>query len=206
MNIYFKQTDFGQFCLLENDLISNCMNEYGFWESHLYYFYSKFIKPTYTIVDGGANLGFHTVAFASLAYEGSVYSFEPQPLIYNILSTNILINGASDVVKQFRLGLSSSQGRLSMSPLQDQVFSPNCVNYGGRTLVDAEEGEEKVDLVAIDELTDLHKVDLIKLDVQLFELEAIQGGRCTIQNNQPIIFLENYPDQEKDQQVLQLLS
>ena len=205
MNIYFKQTDFGQFCLLENDLISNCINEYGFWESHLYYFYSKFIKPTYTIVDGGANLGFHTVAFASLAYEGSVYSFEPQPLIFNMLSTNVLLNGASDIVKQFRLGLSSSQGWLKMTPLSEQIFSPDCINYGGRGLTESEEGEESVKLTTIDSLEELHRLDLLKLDIQGSELEAVQGGERTIREYKPIILLENYIDQPKDQELLQLL-
>ena len=105
MNIYFKETQFGHFCLIENDLISNCINNYGYWENHLQYFYTQFIKPNDIIIDGGANIGFHSIQFAKLANQGKVYCFEPQPLIFNVLSTNILINGATDIVKQFRLGL-----------------------------------------------------------------------------------------------------
>jgi FkbM family methyltransferase len=202
MNVYFKQTDFGQFCLLENDLISNCINEYGFWESHLYYLYSNFIKPNYVILDGGANLGFRTVVFASLAYEGAVYSFEPQPLIFNILSTNVLLNGASNIVKQFRLGLSSSQGWLKMTPFSEQIFSQDCINYGGRGLTESEEGEESVKLTTIDSLEELHRLDLIKLDIQGSELEAVRGGERTIREYEPIILLENYVSRDnsyKDQ-------
>jgi FkbM family methyltransferase len=204
MNIYFEETNYGMFCLLEKDLISRCISNYGHWEQHLHYFYSNFIKPDSVILDGGANLGFHTVCFASLANKGTIYSFEPQPLIFNILSTNVLINGASDIVKQFRLGLGDKEKTLKMTPLKEQFFSEDCINYGGRGLTDLEEGEEEVLLTTIDNLN-LSKLDLIKLDVQGFELETIKGGEKTIKNNYPIFFLENYIDQEKDQEVLQLL-
>jgi FkbM family methyltransferase len=204
MNIYFKETNYGTFCLLEKDLISNCIANYGHWEQHLYAFYSNFIQPEYVILDGGANLGFHTICFAALANKGKVYSFEPQPLIFNLLSTNILLNGATDIVKQSRLGLGDKEEQLKMSPLKDQIFSGDCINYGGRALTNSEEGEEEVLLTTIDNLN-LPKLDLIKLDVQGFELETIKGGEKTIKNNYPIFFLENYIEQEKDQKVIELL-
>jgi FkbM family methyltransferase len=204
MNVYFKETNYGIFCLLEKDLISNCISNYGYWEQHLFLFYSKFIQPDYVILDGGANLGFHTICFATLANKGKVYSFEPQPLIFNLLSTNILLNGATDIVKQFRLGLGEKEENLKMSPLKDQLFSETCINYGGRGLTNLEEGEEQVLLTTIDNLN-LDKLDFIKLDVQGFELETIKGGEKTIKNNYPIFFLENYPDSEKDQTTIKLL-
>jgi FkbM family methyltransferase len=204
MNIYFKETNYGTFCLLEKDLISNCIANYGYWEQHLYLFYSNFIQPNYIVLDGGANLGFHTICFASLANKGKVYSFEPQPLIFNLLSTNILLNGATDIVKQFKLGLGDKIKSLKMTPLKEQFFSEDCINYGGRGLTDSKEGEEEVLLTTIDNLN-LPKLDLIKLDVQGFELETIKGGEKTIKNNHPIFFLENYLDSEKDQNVIKLL-
>jgi FkbM family methyltransferase len=164
MNIYFKETQFGHFCLIEKDLISNCISNYGYWEPHLYYFYSQFIKPNDTIIDGGANLGFHSIQFAKLANQGKVYCFEPQPLIFNVLSTNILINGATDIIKQYRLGLSDKEEDLKMSPLKDQIFSEDCINYGGRALTDSNEGEEEVQLTSIDNLN-LSKSKLKDIDL-----------------------------------------
>lgn len=204
LNLYFKETNYGTFCLLEKDLISNCIANYGYWEQHLYLFYSKFIQSNYIILDGGANLGFHTVCFAALANKGKVYSFEPQPLIFNLLSTNILLNGATDIVKQFRLGLGEEEENLKMTPLKEQLFSENCINYGGRGLTDLEEGEEEVLLTTIDKLS-LNKLDLIKLDVQGFELKTLKGGEKTIKNNYPLMFIENYPESEQDQKVIELL-
>jgi FkbM family methyltransferase len=204
MNIYFKESTFGNFCLVEDDLISNCINERGYWEAHLYHFYRQFIKPDYVIIDGGANIGFHSIQFAKLANQGKVYCFEPQPLIFNVLSTNVLINGATDVIKQFRLGLSNEEEELKMSPLNEQFFSENCINYGGRGLTNSDEGEEEVQLTSIDNLN-LSKLNMIKLDVQGFELKTLLGGKNTILTYHPIIFIENYLNLEDDKKVIKLL-
>jgi FkbM family methyltransferase len=205
MNIYFKESSFGNFCLVEDDLISNCINDRGFWEPHLYHFYKEFIKPDYTIIDGGANLGFHSIQFAKLANSGTVYCFEPQPLIFNVLSTNALINGCSDVIKQFRLGLGDNvEQNLKMTPLKEQIFSEHCINYGGRGLTEGDEGEEAVQLTTIDSLG-LSKLDFMKLDVQGFELHTLKGGEDTIKANRPLMLIENYPGSEQDQKVIDLV-
>lgn len=205
MNLNFKETNLGYFCLLETDLISDCIQTYGLWEPHLYHFYSKFIKPDYTIIDGGANIGFHTIQFAKLASEGETYCFEPQPLIYNILTTNILINGLTDVVKQYKMGLGDGNDlELKMTPLDEQQFSDTCINYGGRGLTNSEDGEEIVYLITIDELN-LSKLDFVKLDVQGFEYKTLKGGEKTIKNNYPIMFIENYLNLEQDQEVIFLI-
>ena len=204
INLIFKQTDLGYFCLIEKDLIGNSIQNQGVWEPHLHYFYSKFIKPDFTVVDGGANIGFHSVQFAKLANEGKTYCFEPQPLIFNVLSTNILFNGLTDIVEQCKLGLGDKKDNLKMSPLEKQVFNPNCINWGGRGLTDSEEGEEEVQTITLDSLN-LPKLDFIKLDVQGFEYKAFIGGEETIKSNNPIIFLENYPTSEEDQKTLGLL-
>jgi FkbM family methyltransferase len=205
MNIYFKESTFGNFCLLEDDLISNSINMNGYWEAHLFHFYKEFIKPDYTIIDGGANLGFHSIQFAKLAPQGTVYCFEPQPLIFNLLSTNSLINGCSEVIKQFRLGLGdSTEQKLKMTPIKEQIFSENCINYGGRGLTEGIDGEEEVQLTTIDSLK-LTKLDFIKLDVQGFEFHTLKGGENTIKTHLPIMFIENYPDSEQDQKVINLI-
>jgi len=190
VSIYFKQTDFGHFCLIEKDLISNYINNHGFWEDHLYYFYSQIIKEDDIIIDGGANIGFHTVQFASLAKKGKVYSFEPQPLIFNVLSTNILLNGASNIVNQYRLGISDKEATETLTSIDNQGVSMNefCINWGGRGFTE-KDGNEEATTVALDSFN-LPRLNLIKLDVQGFEYKALMGGINTIKNNMPTIFIE----------------
>lgn len=196
ITLHFNQTDLGYFCLIEKDLISNFIRQHGIWEPHLYYFYSRFIKPDFIVIDAGANIGFHSVQFAKLANEGKTYCFEPQPLIFNVLTTNILFNGLTDVVEQYKLGLGNKEETLKMKPLHVQVWGPDCINWGGRGLTDSEEGEEEVQLITLDSLG-LPKLDLIKLDIQGSEPIAVEGGLKTIKENTPIMFLEGNLEQEK---------
>jgi FkbM family methyltransferase len=192
VSIYFKQTDFGQFCLIEKDLISNCINNYGFWENHLYYFYSKIIKENDVVLDGGANIGFHTIQFATLANKGKVYCFEPQPLIFNVLSTNILINGATDIVNQYRLGLSDKEDIEVFTSMDNPgvTMAADTINWGGRGFTE-KDGNETALTTTLDSFN-LSQLNFIKLDIQGFEYKALMGGINTIKNNMPTIFIENY--------------
>ena len=202
MNLYFKQSKYGLFCLIEKDLISNFVNTHGFWEIHLYELYKHMINPTDIVLDAGANIGLHTVKFAKLANEGKVIAFEPQPFIYNVLTVNILCNGVTDIVEQHKLGLSNKVKNQKMTLLSKQFFSEDCINYGGRGIAD--EGEEEVKTTTIDSLS-LNKLDFIKMDIQGSELNAIKGGINTITKNKPIIFLENYKTKESDIETLKIL-
>ena len=197
ISLYFEENRYGNFCLIENDLISNFIRDKGHWEEHLCYFYSKIIKPNSVVLDGGANIGFHTIQFAYLANEGKVYAFEPQPLIYNVLSTNILINGFTNIVSQYRLGLSDKESTEVLTSILNpsitgfgDTIDEYCVNWGGRGFVEGD-SEEKAMTITIDSFN-IPTLDFIKLDIQGFEYKALLGGINTIKNNMPTIFIENY--------------
>ena len=203
VSIYFKESTSGNFCLIENDLISNYINNNGYWESHLYSLYSKIIKPDSIVLDGGANIGFHTIQFAKLANKGKVYAFEPQPLIFNVLSTNVLINGASEIISQYRLGLSDKEDIETLTSMKNPGVSmtPYCINWGGRGFTE-KDGDEIATTIALDSFN-IPKLDFIKLDIQGFEYKALIGGINTIKNNMPTIFIENYDGRCADYQIEQ---
>lgn len=203
------ETECGKFCLLEKDLISVHIRNYGNWESHLIDFYRSFIKPDDIIIDCGANLGFHTIQFGNLARDGRVYSFEPQPLLFNILNLNILLNELSSIIRPLPFGVSDTVSRMRMSPVSEQIFSPDLINYGGRSIIDTGDGED-IDTIVLDQLFENKNMQfsLIKLDIQGHELKAIQGAKNIINKNRPIIMFENSitePYVNKDREVLSLL-
>ena len=90
------QTNNGNFLINENDVIGNFIKNYGCWENHLQTIYSKLIKPNSVCIDAGANLGYHSIQFGKLSK--TVYSFEPQSLIYNQLCANILFNDLDNII------------------------------------------------------------------------------------------------------------
>tara|TARA_R110001632_G_scaffold84059_1_gene185700 strand:+ start:86 stop:958 length:873 start_codon:yes stop_codon:yes gene_type:complete len=194
-------------CLIINDLISNYINNYGNWESHLSSIYCHLIKEGDTVLDAGANIGGHTLDFAYLVGEtGKVIAFEPQSYIFNILTTNILINGLTSRVKQHNLGLSNNNTPLEVIDERDK-YDNGLVNYGGREIGSKGEGNgEEVIVTTIDALK-LKTLNFLKMDIQGLELEALEGGNVTIQKHKPIIFIENYAHQKhkKDIKVIKVL-
>ena len=65
----------------------------GVWESGITALLGKIISPGMTVVDIGANIGYHTLTAANLVgFNGKVYAFEPEPGNFNLLNKNIHIN------------------------------------------------------------------------------------------------------------------
>lgn len=188
---------YGSFVVIENDLIGRCINRFGMWEHHLYDIYSQCISPDDIILDAGANIGFHTVQFAKLGKK--VYAYDPQPLIFNLLCTNILFNGVTHKVEQYKLGLSDSEGVLRMQPLERFDQKDGCHNFGGRGL-QSEGDSEEVYLTTFDK-----DVDVIKIDIQGSEIYAFRGMERILDRCEPWIIFENYPEGDDDKKVLGLL-
>jgi FkbM family methyltransferase len=196
--IQTKDIGAGSFVIIENDLIGQFILRHGVWEGHLANIYSQLINETDVILDAGANIGFHTVQFARFGKK--VYAYDPQPTIFNLLSANILFNGATDKVEQFMLGLSDKPGSIRMEPV-NKFDQPNGMhNFGGRGLTNDETGEESVELVTFDK-----DVDVIKIDIQGSEIYAFKGMEQMIDRCQPWIMFENYEDGENDKKVLDFL-
>lgn len=195
------ETPYGNFIVVQNDLIGNFITNYGFWEKHLFDIYSKFITPESIIIDAGANIGFHTIQFAKLGK--LVYAFEPQSLIFNILSCNIMLNELNSKIKQYRLGLSDKKLQLYMESEEVHMQSNNIHNLGGRGVTKNPSGTtEQVDLIKFDdEFQDIDKVDFIKMDIQGSELYALKGMETLLLKDKPWMLLENY-DNDKDKEAL----
>src|ERR1051325_9766535 len=59
---------------------------------------AQMIKPGMTVVEVGANIGAHTVAMARACRPGTLYAFEPQRRIFQILCANLVLNEIDNVV------------------------------------------------------------------------------------------------------------
>ena len=142
----------------------------------------NFINPTSVVYDIGANIGFHTTAFAKNAKH--VYAFEPNKNNFKLLDMNTfhdknvtLIEGAvSDVegtaiISDFKLG--------------------EVGNFGECKLTDV--GQECV-TTTIDRLVNDKEIEpphVVKIDVEGFEWNVIKGMQKTISENLPVIFYEH---------------
>jgi FkbM family methyltransferase len=196
--IQTKDIGLGSFIVIKNDLIGEFIINHGFWELHLFEIYKNLIEPNDVILDAGANIGFHTVQFAKLAKK--VYAYEPQPLIFNLLSTNILMSGTTEVVEQFRLGIGDKNCKIKMQPLNRFNESNGWNNFGGRGLTTEDDGEEEIELIQFDK-----DIDVIKMDIQGSEIYALKGMEKVLDRCSPWFMIENYEGVENDEKVIEFL-
>jgi FkbM family methyltransferase len=143
----------------------------GVWETHVDEILCALVRPEDTVFDIGANMGYYTVKLGgALSGAGHIYSFEPNPDLFEVLEDNANINGFADRSTRFRCAVGHTSGRFSFG--FDRRY-PGGGQVGGMS--DVRETIE-VEMVRIDDVVPSDCVaDLIKIDVEGFEPLAFQG-------------------------------
>lgn len=143
------------------------------------------LSPGSVVVDAGANIGCFTLVFAQcVGPTGTVFAFEPQRLIFQLLCANLALNGVTCVHAR-QHGLGAERSEMTVPDIDYEL--PN--NFGALPLRTAGRGER----VAIETIDALELADcaLIKADVQGMERAVLQGAAQTIARCRPILYLEN---------------
>jgi len=149
-------------------------------------------------IDGGANIGVHTVEWARHMHGwGSVIAFEAQERVFYALAGNVALNNCFNAtVKLAALG--GAVGELAI-PKPDYLSPasfgslelkqrPN-TEFIGQTISYAPEAMVKVPMVTLDSLA-LGRLDVVKLDVEGMELETLSGGERTLNAHKPVLLVE----------------
>jgi FkbM family methyltransferase len=144
-----------------------------------------------TILDVGANIGNHSLRFAT--FTRTVYSFEPNPTVSQRLHANIRLNGQINIkVREFGLGLHDA-----VLPFYAPTVETGSDNLGTGTFVLAEASNGSThmqlqirngDAVVREEV--VGRIDAIKIDVQGFEAEVLRGLETTLTQHCPVIWFE----------------
>lgn len=134
------------------------------------------LGPGMTFVDLGAHIGFLTLLAAKqVGPDGCVYAFEPIAATADLLAANVAANGLGDVVTSVRLAVSDEPKDLVFAISREHSVS----NKMARAVVTAEETMtlRATSLDAYFEELGWPSVDLIKMDVEGAELDAMRGMR-----------------------------
>lgn len=152
---------------------------------------AKIVRPGMTVLDIGSNLGLYTVLLSRLVGpSGRVISFEPEPELFATLRHNCALNGCSNV-EFHNLAVGSRHSRLSLQRLIFNAGDNHLAPGGGRLFRRAVETE----VVALDEFLPQVCPDLIKIDIQGWEFEALKGMDTVLRSNpQADVYFELWPE------------
>ena len=182
-----KRCKHGLFIFNKNDtFVGRGLDIYGEWCESEIETLSQLLRPGHTVIDVGANIGTHTVAFANLVGPtGTVHAFEPQRRLFQMLCGNVALNELENVYCHQKC-VSSAAAELLIPelPPPTRAFNFAAVPIGGGTK------GEMVPAVTIDNLG-LTACNLIKIDVEGMEADVIMGATDTIARFRPILFVEN---------------
>ncbi len=140
------------------------------------------------IYDVGAFHGILTLFFA--ARGARVIAYEPNDGNHARLIGNITLNGLTNVqVRKLGVGAALGSGTLH--------FSPEMAGGGSLLLKKAATMSQAVQITTLDHdiaAASLPAPDLIKIDIEGWELEALEGMRATLDAHHPALFLEMHGD------------
>lgn len=151
----------------------------------------KLLVPGDTFVDAGANIGMHTLAAVkAMQGRGRVLSIEPLPATCELLRKSVWINGFSSTVEVHQAAAFDRPGRhplfLGSTSEHHSLYPPPVPTLKVPTTVE-------VPLVRIDDIVGAHtRVNLLKIDVEGAEPEAVAGAAATIDANPGIALIVEF--------------
>jgi FkbM family methyltransferase len=163
----------------EDVILASLLTMYGSIDVGLELCLSRLLRPGMTFVDVGAHIGIHTLRAASqVGLTGHVYSFEPAPRLFEILSTNVALNGFGGRVIAEQKAVSNTRGTARLL-LKKQT--------GHNTLFGSPEdgdGVVEVSTVSLDAaLGGLESIDIVKVDAEGAEPAVLQGMKGLLVNH-----------------------
>jgi FkbM family methyltransferase len=178
----------------------------GAYDGEVISFLERYIDPKSNVLDIGASLGFYTIPLALAAQKrgGHVIAFEPVSTNCLTIRRNLELNHLAEAATVVQAALGKDCGRVTLhieaggsgnaaiaTGLSDDESALH--DHAGRLTA-----TEEVPIVALDSIEfpqrDDARCSLMKMDVEGFELDVLEGARHLIESSRPIIVGEFNPD------------
>lgn len=170
----------------------------GYWEKTTNQALLDLLAPDSVYVDVGAHYGYHVLTAANRVEKGRVIAVEPNPRLFGLLEKSVRTNQLRERVALHHCAVSEVPSELTfVTPVDDpalgHIAEPNEPDDGApRT---------RVSCRLLDDICGgLDRVDVIKIDVEGHESQALRSARATIERHQPLVLMEYAPAHIERQQ------
>jgi len=192
--VQFRNKDDIIFDLDVHECVQKAIFCFHYFEPEDVAVFRTFIKPNSIVLDVGANIGQYALLASKLMGEtGQVYAFEPSPEVYPKLQHHVQLNEFSNI-EVITCAVAAKSGSMEFYPANEQG------NQGVGSLIPADDYRAQirstasidVDVVSLDafcESRDITHVDMLKIDVEGFDLEVLKGAEALMKNNPNLVIM-----------------
>lgn len=167
------------------------------WEKESTKLWVKLCRDKKTVFDIGANTGFYSVLTKALNPTAKVYAFEPLPSVYQKLKLNNDLNHFDIRCNELALGNVNGEAKVYPTSL-DHVYS---VTVNKNMTSHKKTYELNIRTKRLDDFIEENKVeqiDLIKIDVETFEVQVLEGMGKYLEIMKPDWLIEIQTDEIAD--------
>lgn len=175
--------------------ISYVISQIGTWEPDSIQMMARFVKPGDTIVNLGTHIGIELVVLGQIAGPtGRLYGVEPGFVNFRILQKNIFINKLHNITMLYNMAVSDREEKgflfvdLNNTGCNEVYTEETIKERGIDNIFNENIRIEPIKINKVDNILpkDL-KVDFILMDVQLLEVETLDGMRELIARSTDLI-------------------
>ncbi len=203
ISIKFSEINF----LINSDCDDGVADGLFYNQSHVekneIYIFSQLAKHSNVILDVGAHTGIYSIIAAKSNSSATIFSFEPHPSNFKRLEININLNKLENVhLINKAVGNTDSMVKFNI-PEDNRIIDVGSVDNKFSAMM--YEGDIKwkpieVQQTSIDAFRakeNLKQIDLIKIDVENYELPVFKGMERVLKQCRPYIVCELFQEEDK---------
>ena len=193
-----------KFVIVMDDLISNEIMLKGYHEKYEINLILEILKNSLpknlNMIDVGANIGNHSVYFGK--YFKEIYSFEPNPILFKILESNVMLNKMDHKIRLFNFALGEK--------IETKKYLLTSKNFGGSGFFDRDfkannHFKEYYLKIKRGDSIGFNNIGFIKIDTEGYDFNVIKGLIKTIRKFKPIITFEVHPFGKDNNMIIEYL-
>jgi FkbM family methyltransferase len=162
----------------------------GGWEKNSMSIWIKLVKNADVIFDVGANTGYYSLVAKALNPKAKIYAFEPIAESFHNLEYNNRINNFD--IACFDCAASNVDGEANIFSAPDDFYAVT-LNKDYLDKKDISSVPTTIKVARLDTLIEelkIEKIDLIKLDVETYEAEVLEGLGKYLDKFRPTLLIE----------------
>ena len=175
-SLIINLTDKSKLNIIRGRTSSTGMFYCGLFEFQDQSFLLHFLKENDLFVDAGANIGVYTI-LSSAHCKSKTISIEPIPETIEVLRSNLKLNNIESLVTIKDVGVSEKANKILFTDSNDAI------NHVKRNIDSQNESYIEISTDSLDNIVGNKNPIMLKIDVEGYENEVINGARKTLSNN-----------------------